>query len=147
MLINSRFQQNLIRCDTLTHENIRSDHIGVSTNLSVCKDDNQGTTKKVWQLNKVNWEEWKRMTENKCGEYLKNTPDDSQTIDKTYQTFTNFIRITQEELIPHKQIKPIKHQKPCLWDNNVTSAKKKHLNYCQKQYWMRNNIPQNKRDL
>lgn len=65
-------------------------------------------------MNKVNWEEWNCITEEKFGKWLEYIPDDSQPVDNISQTFTYTIRKTQEELIPHnKEIKPRKHQKPC----------------------------------
>jgi hypothetical protein len=53
--------KHLTSCNTLTHEPIRSDHISVLylTDISICSDDTWGTPKKVWQLNKVDWNEWK----------------------------------------------------------------------------------------
>ncbi|VDH93335.1 Hypothetical predicted protein [Mytilus galloprovincialis] len=142
MLMNSNFQHNMISCDTLSHETIRSDHISILTNLRVCSEDNWGTPKKIWQLNKVDWEEWKRVTEERFGEWLENRPANNNSVDHIYQSFADIINATQKEMIPYKEIKPRKHQKPCWWSSSVTSAKK-HLNHCQKQYRMRN-IPQNK---
>ena len=40
-LMNSEFQQFLTSCDTLTHENIRSDHISVLMNMKVSTEDKQ----------------------------------------------------------------------------------------------------------
>ncbi|CAG2214330.1 unnamed protein product [Mytilus edulis] len=145
MLMNSNFQHNMISCDTLSHETIRSDHISILTNLRVCSEDNWGTPKKIWQLNKVDWEEWKRVTEERFGEWLENRPANNNSVDHIYQSFADIINATQKEMIPYKEIKPRKHQKPCWWSSSVTSAKK-HLNHCQKQYRMRN-IPQNKQRL
>lgn len=67
----------------------------------------------IKKYGKVNWEEWKRITEEIFGEWLKKIPDDSKPIDNMYKTFTNSISKTQEELSPHKKINSRKYHKPC----------------------------------
>lgn len=49
------------------------------------------------------------------------------------------------EIIPQKVMKFKKNKKPVWWNNRVSKAKK-HLNYCKKQYKMRNTI-QNRRKV
>ena len=59
ILMSSPFKKTLEICDTLTHENIKSDHIGILLQIDVCSKDNKDTTKTIFQLNKVNWNNWK----------------------------------------------------------------------------------------
>ena len=100
VLMSSKFQKDLISCNTLTHESIRSDHISVLTDISIRSDDTWGTPTKVWQLNKVDWNEWKNRTEHRFGEWIENRPTDDHTIDEIYQSFSDIIAKTQEELVP-----------------------------------------------
>ena len=60
ILMNASFKKSLESCDTLTHENIKLDHIGILLQLDVCSKDNKDTVKNIFQLNKVNWDNWKQ---------------------------------------------------------------------------------------
>ena len=86
VLMSSEFQKHLTSCNTLTHESIRSDHISVLTDISICSDDTWGTPKKVWQLNKVDWNEWKNRTEHRFGEWIENRPTDEMKYTNHSQT-------------------------------------------------------------
>jgi hypothetical protein len=84
-------------------------------------------------------------TEHRFAEWIENRPTDDHTIDEIYQSFSDIITKTQEEMVPLIEIKKRKLQKPCWWNSEV-NAVKKHPNHCQKQYKMRSTT-QNKQRL
>lgn len=55
VLISPNLAHMMESCDTLTHEQVKSDHIAVLLNIDVCDEPNTKPPKPTWQTKKVNW--------------------------------------------------------------------------------------------
>lgn len=145
VLITPEMNKVVQECTTLAYESIRSDHICVLVELDTCKKHNNPRPKrKVWQLNKVDWNNWKQQSEKNMQKWLENNPV-SDDVDTVYQSLKKTIDETMQEVINQKEVKERKSTKPPWWNSQVSQAKK-YVNYSQRQY-KRRNIPQNKTAL
>ncbi|CAC5356601.1 unnamed protein product [Mytilus coruscus] len=145
VIITPSTKNKVHNCSTLVHENIRSDHICILTELDVCKkEQNNSTKRKVWQINKVDWNKWKEQAEKNMEEWLLNNPS-NDNVDEVYQSLKAAIDKTMQEVICQKEMKDKKSTKPPWWNYDVNQTKK-NLNYKQRQYRKRN-IPQNREAL
>ena len=84
-------------CDTLTHEQVKSDHIAVLLNIDVCDEPNTEPPKPTWQTKKVNWEHWKDTLEKKCEDWINNNTSIND-IDELSASFQEMINCTMTKL-------------------------------------------------
>ena len=142
VLVTPNIKDKLKECTTLSHENIRSDHVCLLTELDVCQTDNANRPKrKIWQLNKVDWNTWRDEADTSMGIWLQTCPS-SNDVEVIYQSFKEVIDKTMRDVISQREMKERKNTRPPWWNADVNSAKK-NLNYKQRQYKKRN-IQQNK---
>jgi hypothetical protein len=58
----------------------------------------------VWNNNDHQVRTKSNKTEHRFGEWIENRPTDDHTIDEIYQSFSDIIIKTQEELVPLKEV-------------------------------------------
>ena len=55
--------KKVIQCQTLSHEQVRSDHISVLLELDCCRTEGADVREERYCIHDVNWEEWVKISE------------------------------------------------------------------------------------
>ncbi|CAG2213470.1 GABRA [Mytilus edulis] len=110
VLITPGINNKVKECTTLAHEDVRSDHICVLLEVDVCKTQTTTKEKKqVWQLNKVDWNNWKEQSEKNMSEWLTNSSS-SNDVDEVYQSLKETIDRTMTEVIKKRRLRKNKYK-------------------------------------
>ena len=68
-LVKSHMNRNIKYCQTLTHENVRSDHIGVIMDLDDGLDKEEEVIREKYSIKKTDWQKWRDISEEKFAEW------------------------------------------------------------------------------
>jgi hypothetical protein len=120
-----------LECTTLTHENVKSDHIGIYVKLHSCITDSKREDEDPkWNIHKCDLGLWKQTTKDQFSNVQLN---DDQNLEHMYQQFEDNFLNCMEIAVPKISKSSKKFNRPCWWNPEV--GKKKHdLNKSQRTF-------------
>ena len=62
-IVSPPLVRKIIHCQTLTHEQVRSDHISILLEIDCFKTDSSDVRQERYCINHVSWEEWQNVSE------------------------------------------------------------------------------------
>ena len=122
-LINSNMHRKIKYCQTLTHENVRSDHIGVLMDFDVGVTEEAPSIQEKYSLKKVDWEKWKVVSEDSFREW-NSVKRDGEHTDETVESFMTVFHSCMEKVVPKVKIKEGFRRNKAPWLNDEVEAAK-----------------------
>ena len=131
-VVSPRVIPEVVMCETMTCENIRSDHIGVLLQVYKEKDTSKVTVEK-YVTSKTDWELWKTCSEQRFK--LWNEADtEFETVDDMAESFTDIYTQCMTEAVPKKELKLQSRRKKPPWWTDVVGEAKNELNKAKKGF-------------
>lgn len=123
-----------LECTTLTHENVKSDHIGIYVKLHSCINDSKREDEvPKWNIHKCDLELWNQTTKDQFSNVQLN---DDQNLEHMYQQFEDNFLNCMEITVPKISKSSKKFNRPCWWNPEV-GEKKHNLNKSQRTFKLR----------
>ena len=116
LVVSPSLIKKVIQCQTLSHEQVRSDHISVLLELDSCRTEGADVREERYCIHDVNWEEWVKISESEFLEF-NNRVNDSMDLSILYSDFLGTFRECMDEVVPKKQVKVTGRQKRPPWYN------------------------------
>ena len=132
-------------CQTLTHENVRSDHISVLMDLDDGLDKTEAVIRERYSIKKTDWQSWREVSEEKFREWnmVNHT---TQNIDQMVESFMNVFHESMEESVPKVMVKEGTRRRTAPWTNEDVKKCKHELNVAKKKF-RRRQTPNNLQSL
>ena len=120
-------------CQTLCHENVRSDHIAILVHLddNIVSDQQANTYK--YQLQKTDWELWDTTTREQFNEWITEQSGDT-SVDGMYQSFLDKFEQCVDDCVPQTKYNPNYRRKTPPWMDDNVKKKKNDLNVAKKHF-------------
>lgn len=131
-LISPKLSQEVEFCQTLTHENVRSDHIGVLLELYKLPDRDPIYIER-WATSNTDWDTWRSTTETGFKEWNSNT-NLYETVDEMADSFMLVYMECLTKAVPMKLSRVQHRRKKPPWWTEETASSKHELNIAKKTY-------------
>jgi len=134
VMVTPPLVKQISSCQTLVHENVRSDHISIMIDM----DDNTETNNKnekveKLKITKTDWEKWETVTNEKFSAWNREHTRD-ENIDSMYDSFLDTFNACVEECTPKTQVlADMKSNRP-PWFNPEVKEAKNALNIAKKHF-------------
>ncbi len=133
-LTSESMYKDVISCETLSYENVKSDHIGILLEISSCVQEKTILkSDPSWNIHKCDFEQWKVTTNNQFRDIQF---QENQDLNECYQIFEDTITNCMDMTIPKTSKREKGPKKPCWWNRKV-QEKKHALNQAQRKYKLR----------
>ncbi|XP_053372804.1 uncharacterized protein LOC128546371 [Mercenaria mercenaria] len=133
ILITPTLRRKIECCQTLDHENVRSDHIAVLVKIEDGIPRGQNEYIEKYNLRKVDWKAWNEETTVQFNEW--NGSNNSNTsMDDLYDSFLRVFKNCMDKCIPKVRV-PINHRKTTHpWTNEDVKTAKRDLNSAKRHF-------------
>ena len=85
-IVSPPLVRKIIHCQTLTHGQVRSDHISVLLEMYRCKTDSSDVRQERYCMNNVSWEEWHNVSEREFMDF-NNRTNNTMDLSSLYSDF------------------------------------------------------------
>ena len=137
-LVTPRVIPEVVMCETMTGESIRSDHIGVLLEVYQSRKESSVTREK-FITSKAKWDVWRDCSEEKFKEWNE-AGKKYGIVDEMAEDFMKVYTECMTEAVPRQEIKMQRRRRnPPWWNEDVKKAKNE-LNKAKKSF-RRRNIP------
>lgn len=131
-LVSPKLVQHVESCQTLSHENVRSDHIGVSLELFKLPEKDPVSVER-WVISKTDWNIWNKCTEKGFKEWNKMT-ESFESMDEMAESFMEVYIKCLTEAVPKRETKVMNRRKKPPWWSEETQTARHELNMAKKTY-------------
>ena len=134
-LSNPEIVPKISLCETLSYENVQSDHLAVLLELAKSSETSSNEAEEKYLIGKTDWQVWNEVTEERFREW--NATADRKKWNSAEEMYTSF-KITFDECrdaaVPKKTFKyNDRRSHPPWWNDNMREAKKK-LNKAKRDF-------------
>ena len=134
-LSNPEIVPKISLCETLSYENVQSDHLAVLLELAKSSETSSNEAEEKYLIGKTDWQVWNEVTEERFREW--NAAADRKKWNSAEEMYTSF-KITFDECrdaaVPKKTFKyNDRRSHPPWWNDNMREAKKK-LNKAKRDF-------------
>ena len=144
-IVKAHLNRKIKYCQTLTHENVRSDHISVIMDLDDGLDKEEEVAREKYSIKKTDWQAWREVSEEKFREW-NGIRHESKSMDEMVESFMEVFHECMEESVPKVTVKEGSRRKLAPWTNEEVKNSKHELNVAKKKF-RRRQTPNNLQSL
>ncbi|MEW8546772.1 MAG: reverse transcriptase family protein, partial [Candidatus Thiodiazotropha sp.] len=144
-LVRAHLNRKTKFCQTLTHENVRTDHISVLLELDDGIEKDEEVSSEKYCLRKIDWQVWVESSEESFKEW-NSVSHDSESIDQSVDSFMEVFHGCMDKAIPRILVKEGSRRKKAPWINEDVKEIKHQLNVAKKKF-RRRQTPNNLNSL
>ena len=131
-IVSPRVVPEVAVCETMSHEAVRSDHIGVLLEVyPQTRQDNSIFEKYI--VSKADYSRWQECTEERFSQWNKSGVK-YKSVDEMAESFMQVYTECMIEAVPKKEVKKANRRKKPPWWNDTVSASKQELNKAKKDF-------------
>ena len=144
-LVRAHMNRKVKYCQTLTHENVRSDHISVIMDIDDGLEKEDEVVKEKFSIRKTDWQEWREVSEEKFSEWNM-INHRTESMDQMVESFMKIFQECMEESVPKVTVKEGGRRRVAPWTNEEVKKSKHDLNVAKKKF-RRRQTPNNLQSL
>ena len=122
-LIRFHMNRKIRYCQTLTQENIRSDHVSVIMDLDDSIDMEEKVVKEKYSIRKADWQNWEEVSEEKFREWNM-VNHVTESIDQMIESLMGLFHESMDEAVPKVIVKEGNRRRMALWTNEEVKNSK-----------------------
>lgn len=134
-LTNPELIPKISLCETLSYENIQSDHLAVLLEIDRSSEPSSSGTEEKYIINKTDWNLWNENTEKRFKEWnVKSSQTKWESVEEMYTSFKEVLDECRDVSVPKRMFKyNDRRTRPPWWNDNMTEIKKK-LNKAKRSF-------------
>ncbi|MEW8548699.1 MAG: reverse transcriptase family protein, partial [Candidatus Thiodiazotropha sp.] len=144
-LVRSHMNRKIRYCQTLTHENVRSDHISVLMDIEDGIEKDEEIIGEKYCIKKIDWQKWEEVSEESFREW-NSVICETWDIDQMVESFMKVFHECMNKVVPTVTVRDRNRRSKAPWTNEEVKTTKHDLNKAKKKF-RRRQTPNNLNSL